>query len=323
MVEKTCIGIRREDKNPWEKRAPLIPSHVRELIEEYDLKVTVQPSQIRIFSDEDYVREGANTSESLSGCRVILAIKEIPLERIQEGKVYLFFTHTTKGQVHNFPMLNRLIERKCTVIDYEKIRDDQDRRLLFFGIQAGQSGMIETLSALGNRLSQEGIENPFASLLQPHAYANLLDAKENIQRIGRQIHDQGMPGSIVPFVCGFKGYGRTSQGAQEIFDLLPHESILPGDLEAFFKEKNYSSHRVYKVVFKEKHMVEPLQKQSEFDLQDYYAHPEKYRSVFSSYLPYLTVLINCIYWEPRFPRFVPLTALFELYSREESPRLRV
>jgi len=323
MAEKACIGVRREDKNPWEKRAPLIPSHVRELIEQQDLSVTVQPSEIRVFSDREYSREGAILSESLSGCGVILAIKEVPLELIQERSIYLFFTHTTKGQAYNRPMLQRLKDKNCTVIDYEKIRDEQDQRLLFFGIQAGQSGMIETLSALGNRLKHEGRENPFESLQQPHVYASLVDAREEIQKIGRRIHDQGLPSSVTPLVCGFMGYGRTSQGAQEMFDLLPHETLQPEDLETFFVEKNYSAHRVYKVVFKEEHLVEPLQAGAGFELQDYYTHPAKYRSVFSTYLPYLTILVNCIYWEPRFPRFVPLSALHALISQNDNPSLRV
>ncbi|MFQ6118209.1 MAG: hypothetical protein ACE5LQ_08070 [Candidatus Bipolaricaulia bacterium] len=29
------IGIRKEDKNRWERRAPLIPEHVRELIQNF------------------------------------------------------------------------------------------------------------------------------------------------------------------------------------------------------------------------------------------------------------------------------------------------
>lgn len=323
MAHSACIGIRREDKNPWEKRAPLIPTHVRELIAEHGMRVVIQPSQIRVFSDREYSREGAEISESLSECRVILAIKEIPLERIDEDKVYLFFTHTTKGQGYNRPMLRRLKENGNTVIDYEKIRDDQDRRLLFFGIQAGQSGMIETLSALGNRLDRQGIRTPFAQLGQPHTYANLVEAKEAIQKIGWQIHQQGLPPEIVPLVCGFKGYGRTSQGAQGIFDYLPQETLQPEDLEAFFTDKDYSAHRVYKVVFREADMVEPLAAGAEFELEDYYSCPEKYRSVFPAYLSYLTVLVNCIYWEPRFPRFVPNAALHSLFSRNESPRLRV
>jgi alpha-aminoadipic semialdehyde synthase len=76
------IGIRREDKNEWERRAPLTPDHVAEAVETLGLEVAVQPSKLRVFPDRDYRAAGAAVEEDLSGCRVILGIKEIPPERL-------------------------------------------------------------------------------------------------------------------------------------------------------------------------------------------------------------------------------------------------
>ncbi len=318
-----CLGIRREDKNPWERRTPLVPSHVRELIRRHGLNLFVQPSEIRVFSDQEYVREGALISDSLSDCRIVLAIKEIPISLIEPDKVYLFFSHTIKGQVHNRPMLKQLKDLGCTLIDYERIVDAEERRLLFFGIQAGQAGMIETLAGLGRRLAFEGIGSPLAPLKQPYHYASLVEARESIQKIGWNIHEQGLPPQIVPLVCGFLGYGRTSQGAQEMFDLLPVEEIAPSELMAWMQSKYYSAHKVYKVIFREEHMVEPKVPGQKFDLQEYYRHPDRYASVFPRFLPFLTMLVNCIYWENRFPRFVPISAIGNLYSDTEQPRLRI
>ncbi len=318
-----CIGMRREDKNPWERRAPLIPTHVRELIRQHDLSIVVQPSDIRIFSDQEYAREGAGVSDDLSGCKVILAIKEIPVGLIEPHKVYIFFSHTIKGQLHNRPMLKRLKEQGCTLIDYEKICDREGRRLLFFGTQAGQAGMVETLSALGRRLSYEGIRTPFSSIEQPYRYGSLVECREILRKVGWEIHEKGLDSRLVPFVCGFKGYGRSSLGAQELFDLLPYEAVAPEDLAAFFQSGDFSATRVYKVVFKEEHMVEPLAAHGSFDLQDYYLHPQRYRSVFPRYLPFMTALINAIYWDDRFPRFVPIESLRGLFSGKETPRLRI
>jgi saccharopine dehydrogenase (NAD+, L-lysine-forming) len=146
---KTRIGIRSEDRNPWERRAPLIPSHVRELQQNYPLEVWVQPSATRVFSDDDYRREGAVIARDLSPCQVIIAIKEIPSALILPEKAYLFFSHTAKGQAQNMGMLRQLEVKRCTLIDYEKITDEQGRRLVFFGRQAGQAGMADTLWALG------------------------------------------------------------------------------------------------------------------------------------------------------------------------------
>ena len=317
------IGIRREDKNAWERRAPLIPTQVRELLQNHSFEIWLQPSSIRIFPDEDYEREGAKIEEGLSPCTIILAIKEIPLDFFEKGKVYIFFSHTTKGQPHNMPMLKRMMELGCTLIDYEKIVDEKGFRLLFFGKHAGLAGMIDTLCALGQKLDWEKIKNPFSPIKQAFKYQSLVEAKEEIEKVGWKIDKAGLDSTLVPFLCGFAGYGNVSQGAQEIFDLLPFEEVSPPEISAFFKEKNYSAHKVYKVVFKEKHMVIPVSPEERFDLQDYYRNPQKYKPIFESYLPYLIVLVNCIYWEPKYPRFVTKKFLKKFFSKNSSPQLRV
>ena len=43
------IGIRREDKNEWERRVPLTPLHVEELVREHGLSIAVQPSPRRVL----------------------------------------------------------------------------------------------------------------------------------------------------------------------------------------------------------------------------------------------------------------------------------
>jgi len=43
------FAIRREDNTVWERRAPLAPSHVRELVKK-GIKVILQPSNRRAFS---------------------------------------------------------------------------------------------------------------------------------------------------------------------------------------------------------------------------------------------------------------------------------
>ena len=51
-----AIGIRREDKNEWERRVPIIPADVRRLKETHGIHTIVQPSAIRVFSDEERIR---------------------------------------------------------------------------------------------------------------------------------------------------------------------------------------------------------------------------------------------------------------------------
>lgn len=319
------VGIRLEDKNEWERRTPLIPAHVQELKEKHDIEVCVQSSPIRAFSREEYEQAGATVVEDLSECPVVLAIKEIPVELLEEGKTYIFFSHTIKGQKYNMPMLQRLLDLGCQLIDYEKIVAEDGRRLVFFGNYAGLAGMIDTLWALGQRLTWEGIDTPFAQLRQTHQYDTLEEAQAAIREVGQRIAADGLPQPLTPFICGFAGYGNVSRGAQEIYDLLPVREIPPADLPTNQPTNQLppDPHRVYKVVFKERDMVEPIAEGTPFQLQDYYDHPEKYRPQFERYVPDLTLLINGIYWSDRYPRLVTRRFLKELFSQSARPRLRV
>lgn len=316
----TCIGIRAEDKNEWERRVPLIPKHVAALCEQSDIEVAVQSSLIRAFDEDAYVAVGARLVDDLSSCPVIFAIKEIPLNLITPDTTYLFFSHTIKGQAYNMPMLRRLLELRCNLIDYEKIVDENGRRLVFFGNYAGMAGMIDTLWALGQRLAWEGLATPFADVRQTIHYADLAAAQDAICDVGQRIADEGLPASLTTLVCGFVGYGNVSSGAQAIYDLLPVCEIAPSELATL---RDPDPHCVYKVVFREVDTVAPVASDADFALQDYYDHPEKYHSQFARYLPHLTMLINGIYWTARYPCLITKDDLKNLFARNPTPRLRV
>jgi alpha-aminoadipic semialdehyde synthase len=319
---KINLGIRREDINRWERRVPLIPAHVQELVQNYPLNFYVQPSTLRVFPDSEYLAAGATLQESLSPCLLVLAIKEIPINLLEPEKVYVFFSHTIKGQAHNLPMLKRILELGCTLIDYEKMVNEKGQRVLFFGNYAGHAGTIDSLWAYGQRMKWLGIETPFLKIKQTIHYGNLTEIKEQVKELGREIEKNGLPPQISPFICGFFGYGHVSQGAQEVYDLLPAVEIKPSELAATVEKGYFSPHRVYKVVFKEEDMVRPKENFA-FDLQDYYRNPEKYYPVAENYLSYLNVLINGIFWTPKYPKFVTRKFLQQLYGGKTQPRLQV
>ena len=312
------LGVRREDKNRFERRAPLIPEHVASLGDQHGVQVTLQPSPKRIFSDEEYKEAGGLVADGLHVCQVILGIKEVPLNKLLSCKAYLFFSHTIKGQANNMPLLERMMELGCTLMDYEKITDDQGRRLLFFGRHAGLAGVLDSLWALGQRLDLEGLSTPLDQIRRGHEYNSLAEAKDHIQQVGKLLASGGLPEALRPVVFGVTGYGNVSQGAQEMLDLLGVQSVEPRDLARL----GPSDGPLVKVVFREEHMVEPLVGHGEFQLQDYFDHPEGYRAVFHRYLPHLSVMVNCIYWTPRYPRLVTREQLRTLYAGG-APRLRV
>jgi len=320
---KTKIGIRREDINMWEKRVPLIPSHARELEDTQPVEFRVQPSGIRVFSDDDYRMAGIAVEEGLSPCPIVIALKEIPLDLIEKGKAYLFFSHTAKGQAQNMPMLKKMRDLGCTIIDYEKMVDGEGRRVLYFGNYAGHAGMIDTLWTLGERLRAEGTASPFTLLQPTHRYMSLVEAKEAVGRVAWKLVQNGPPAGLGPMVFGFFGYGHVSQGAQEIIDILPVETVRPADIPGLFEDPGRVHRNLYKAVFREEDMVRPLDPAAAFDLQDYYRNPDKYRAVTEATVPYLTVLVNGIYWTPRFPKYVTKAFLKDLYAPGATPRLRV
>lgn len=307
------LGIRREDKNKWERRVPLIPEHIRKLDENYNIKTIIQPSNIRIFSDEEYRSVGAEVNEDLSSSPVILAIKEIPIDFFEHNKTYVFFSHTIKGQKQNMPMLKKMMELECNLIDYEKITDSNGRRLVFFGRYAGIVGMIDTLWAFGQRMKCKGINTPLSEIKQTINYKDLKEAKYQLKDIGNKIKQEGFPDSIVPVVIGLAGYGNVSKGAQEIIDILPIEEIDPSQLES--THMNPSNKVIYKVVFKEKDMVERISNGKNFALQEYFNQPELYQPVFHNYVPHLSILMNCIYWNKQYPRLITKDYLKKNYSK--------
>ncbi|MBI4802909.1 MAG: hypothetical protein HY796_10340 [Elusimicrobia bacterium] len=325
MTPKFIIGIRREDKNPWERRAPLIPEHVAGLVKDRKIGVLVQKSDLRAVKEEEYLRAGAKMTEDLSACDIVFAIKEIPAGLLQKGKTYIFFSHTIKGQARNMPMLRRLMELGCQLIDYEKMADEKGRRLVFFGKYAGLAGMIDALWALGQRLDWERISNPFSAIRRALDYASLADAESALAEAGKKLASGGLSEALAPLVIGITGYGHVSQGAQRILRNFPVEELRPGELEALLRKPAGTglNNRVFKTVFREEDMAEPVSPGDRFDLQDYYAHPEKYRSRFERYIPHLTVLMNCIYWDGRYPRLVTKNFLKQLYGSTPGPRLRV
>ena len=296
------IAIRRENKNEWEKRTPLIPEDIKSLIEKYSLRAIVQPSNIRAFKDEEYKAAGAEIDEDLNHAQLIFGVKEVPTELVLEHKTYVYFAHVIKGQPHNMAMLKTLMDKKCNLIDYERIVDENNKRLIFFGRFAGKAGIIESLHALSEKLRLIGIHNPLEKLKQPYQYKSIQEAKEDIKKIGDEIRAKGLPEQVSPLVVGFAGYGNVSQGAQDIFDLLPVKTIQPEKLINNYGQLKSERNHFIKVVFKEEHTVK--RKSGKFDLKEYFTDPEKYESNFDQYIPYLDVLVNCILWTNKNPRLV-------------------
>jgi alpha-aminoadipic semialdehyde synthase len=112
-----------------------------------------------------------------------------------------------------------------------------------------------------------------------------------------------------------------SNGAQEIIGLLPVKEISPAKLVELHRRKKLPDNIVYKVIFKEEDLFEHVDGEP-FELHDYYSNPQNYQSKFEKYTPYLSMLINCVYWDKRYPRLVTKEYLKKLFVKGK-PKLTV
>lgn len=318
----SCVGIRAEDKNRWERRTPLVPDHVRELVATQGVEIVVEPSSRRAFSNQDYLEAGAQIDPDLGDCRVILGVKEVPPAEIKPGRTYVYFPHVTKGQDYNMPMLRRLLEQGCTLLDYELVTDQRGRRLIYFGLHAGYVGMIDSLWALGQRLAAEGHFTPLEHIRPALQYADLEDALEHIARIGEHIRHVGLPKGLRPIVVAFTGSGNVSRGAQEVYRRLPVQEIDPDELARLDEDRNRPRNAVYKTVLGRR---ERYQRTSDggWDDTEFATHPERYASALDPLLPHITVLVHGAFWEPSQPVLVRRDQLQSLFAADPQPKLRV
>ncbi|MBN2747012.1 MAG: hypothetical protein JXR34_09820 [Bacteroidales bacterium] len=314
------IGIRHEDKYLLERRVALTPDHVHKLILNAGLEFFVQSSAKRVFKDKEYQQAGAIVVDDFSeDVKTIFGVKEMPINFFKENQTLVFFSHTIKGQTYNMPMLRAMMDKKINLIDYERISDG-NKRLIFFGRFAGIAGAINSIWALGMRYHRKNINTPFYKLRQAHTYSSLPEAIEVIKEISSDITTNGLPKEISPLIIGITGYGNVSKGAQEILDLLPFKEITPEEL-LHLDLKSCKNNAILKVVFQEKDLS-LHQDGKDFELQDYYKNPHNYFNRFEDYVPKLSMLLNCMYWDPAYPRIVTKKYLQKHFS-EETPRLEV
>jgi hypothetical protein len=309
------LGIIKETKNQWERRVPLNPAAVKELVD-LGYLVTIQPSDIRIYKNDEYAAVGADLNDDLSNCDLIMGVKEIPLKSVIPGKPHLFFSHTIKGQDYNMPLLQHFLDTRSTLMDYERIIDGGGRRLVFFGKFAGNAGMVDALWAAGQRYFQEyGMETPFLKVRQSYQYESLTQCLRELKEIGKEISEDGLPAEICPFNICLLGYGNVSIGCQEILSSFPVEMVEPDSLAEL--EVSHRSDTLYLSVFKEKHLVE-RKDGAPFDLRDYFVHGKEYKFKMEEYLPFCSMYMSAIYWAPGYPVFLKNEELGRMQKEGQS-----
>ncbi|RYF88177.1 MAG: alanine dehydrogenase, partial [Chitinophagaceae bacterium] len=126
-----------------------------------EIEVVVQAAPSRCYSNQEYERAGITVAEDISHCDLLLGIKEVPISDLVEGKTYLFFSHTRKKQPYNQKLLQAIIEKKITLIDYECLEHEDGQRIIGFGFFAGIVGAHNGMMAYGQRTGSYHLERVF------------------------------------------------------------------------------------------------------------------------------------------------------------------
>lgn len=267
------LGILREGKVPPDKRVPLTPKQCKKVEILYPhVKVIVQPSPIRAYKDQEFIDEGIEMSEDLSMCDIIIGVKEVNIEDLIPNKKFMFFSHTFKKQSYNRGLLKAILEKKIQLIDYEILKNTQNKRVIGFGRYAGIVGAYNGFLAYGKK---HGAYN----LKPAHLCKNRAEVESELKSIE-------LPSKMKVVLTG---YGRVGHGAREILDLLPITEVSP---EEFLNQE--FDFPVYTQLELEDYYT--ARNGGEFDKKEFYSTPENYKSSFAKYLSKTDMYIPCHYW---------------------------
>ena len=292
------LSIIRESRKD-ETRTPLVPKHIKELKKLFpNIKIIIQPSTKRCFSDQEYLKVGAIINEDLNSSDLILGVKEIDTKILINKKKYLFFSHTSKIQSDNSAaaqgtpgmdkkdLLNKILEKKITLIDYENIRNDIGVRYLGFGRFAGIVGCYNSLTLYENFINEFKLPRAFEINDYPSLkkiLANKIFSKMKVL---------------------ITGDGRVAKGVLELLQFTNIKQVSKND----FINKNFDG-----PVFCNLKTSDYVKENSSdnFNLQHFIKNPKKYVSIAEKYLEKTNLLISAHYWDPMSPKIFELKNLYK------------
>jgi len=274
------IGIIREEKVPHDKRVALTPLQCKQILNDFpDVKVVVQPSDYRSFTNEEYKMHAIPMAEDLSDCDVLLGVKEVPVDHLIAGKKYMFFSHTIKKQKHNRNLLRAVLEKKIQLIDYECLVDTNENRVIGFGRFAGIVGAYNGIMAYG-------LKYGLFKIKPAHLCHDKKEVFKELERI-----------NIPNIKIVVTGGGRVANGAMETLGVLGVRKVTA------FEFLNYSFREPVYVQLHSEDYYKPKDG-SEFKKSDFYKHPENFDCYFASgnsFASFCDLLIHCTFWDPKAP----------------------
>jgi alanine dehydrogenase len=250
------FALIKERKSPPDRRVVFSPKKCRNLLETFpDATVVVEKSEVRVFDDNLYEKEGIELADDLLNCDVILGVKEVPIKALIPHKKYFFFSHTIKQQPYNRELLQAILKNKIELYDHETIVKENGDRLIGFGRYAGLVGAYNTFRALGLR-------DELFSLPKVENLADLAAMKAELDQI-----------KLPAIKIILTGTGKVAKGAKEILDYLKIKEVAVSD---------YLSEKYDEVVFCQIDVEDYNQRSdgSTFNKSKFFRNPVGYESNF-------------------------------------------
>ena len=286
------IGLIKEGKVPADNRVALTPEQCKLINKSGKLKVVVQSSPHRCFSDKEYKRAGIEISDDLHNCDVLMGIKEVPVNMLIENKTYLFFSHTKKQQAFNQQLFHAMMDKKITLLDYECLEHEDGQRIIGFGFFAGVVGAHNGMMVYGKRSGSYELGRVF----EVKDYRDLIHTYFGLK--------------IPNIKIAVTGSGRVAHGIVEVMNLMGITEVEPDE----YVEKKFS----YPVYVQLKgHDLYTHRKLKTYRREHFHEHPGEYRSRFLPYTHCTDILMNGIYWETSMPR------LFEREDIDDNFKIQV
>ena len=271
------IGLIREGKIPADNRVALTPAQCKWLHKNFDtIRVIAQHSDTRCFTDKEYAMAGVEVKEDISGCDVLMGIKEVPIAQLIPHKTYLFFSHTKKAQEHNQELFRAIIKNKTTLIDYECLTHEDGQRILGFGFFAGIVGAHNGMMAYGRRTGLFSLNRVY----KQKDYRNLIHTYFGLK--------------LPKLKIAVTGSGRVAHGVLEIMNLMGIHEVEP--FEYLHRQFDYP---VY-VDLKGRDLY-ARKDDGTYNRDDFHLHPRQYKCSFGPFAKQTDILLNGIYWDKLIP----------------------
>jgi len=285
------IGIIKERKNPPDRRVVFSPQELLKLQQDFpDLKILIESSDIRVFTDKEYQDLGFEVVNDLSSCDVLLGVKEVPIEHLIPHKSYFFFSHTIKKQPHNQKLLKAVLEKNIMLYDHETLVNKNNIRLVGFGKYAGIVGVYNAFKTFGKTF--ELFDLPKAETIQTQ-----IDLISRLKKI-----------NLPPIKIVLTGIGKVGMGAKEMLDGIKLKQVTAED----FLHKTYD-HPVYTQL----DVLDYNKRKDGKNLgkEDFFKHSEEYISDFEKFTKVADLYIAGHFYDNKAPKILTQDMLASINNK--------